>query len=65
MNWLSVNVGQYSLYFIDGTSQDYNQQTGFIRYSLSQNGSATYPVASFGAYLQFTPTSEWMMQVGF
>lgn len=65
MNWLSVNVGQYSLYFIDGTSQDYNQQTGFISYSLSQNGSATYPVASFGAYLQFTPTSEWMMQVGF
>ncbi len=65
MNWLSINVGQYSLYFIDGTSQDFNQQTGFISYSLSQNGSASYPSASFGGYLQFTPTSEWMMQVGF
>lgn len=65
MDWLSVSVGQYSLYFIDGTSQDYNQQTGFISYSLSQNGSASYPIASFGAYLQFTPNSEWMMQLGF
>ncbi len=65
MNWLSVSVGQYSLYFIDGTPQDYNQQTGFISYSLSQNGSASYPSASFGAYLQFTPNSEWMMQLGF
>lgn len=65
MNWLSINIGQYSLYFIDGTPQTYNQQTGFISYSLSQNGSASYPVASFGAYLQFSPTDDWMMQVGF
>ena len=65
MNWLSVNIGQYSLYLIDGTPQDYNQQTGFISYSLSQYGSASYPTASLGAYLQFTPNSEWMMQVGF
>lgn len=65
MNWLSINIGQYSLYFIDGTPQTYNQQTGFISYSLSQNGSASYPVASFGAYLQFSPTPEWMMQIGF
>ena len=65
MDWLSISVGQYSLYFIDGTPQTFNQQTGFISYSLSQNASASYPSASFGAYLQFAPSSEWMMQVGF
>ena len=65
MKWLSITVGQYSLYFIDGTAQDFNQQTGFISYSLSQNGSASYPTASLGAYLQITPNEQWMMQVGF
>ena len=65
MDWLSINIGQYSLCLIDGTFQDYNQQTGFISYALSQNGSATYPTASLGAYLQFTPNDELLIQAGF
>ena len=65
LNWLSINVGQYSLYFIDGPSPISNQQTNLISYSLSQNGSATYPIASFGGFLQFNPTSEWTIQLGF
>lgn len=65
MNCLSLNIGQYSLYSIDGTFPIYNQQTTFINYSLSQNATATYPTASLGAYLQFAPTNELLMQIGF
>ncbi len=65
MDWLNINIGQYSLYFIDGVAQNSNQQASFINGSLSQNASASYGVASLGAYLEITPTPEWLIQVGF
>ncbi|AFS27228.1 porin AaxA [Chlamydia psittaci CP3] len=64
-NILTISVGQYSLYSIDGTLYDNDQQSGFISYALSQNASATYSLGSVGAYLQFTPTPSINIQAGF
>ncbi|MEG0036941.1 MAG: carbohydrate porin [Victivallaceae bacterium] len=61
----SAVVGQYSLYAIDGTTYDNDQQTGFISYALSQNGSATYSLGSLGAYGQINLTPQLMVQAGF
>lgn len=63
-NWLTLGLGQYSLYNFDGTDYDSNQQVNFINYSLSQNGSATYADAGLGAYIQATP-DDWNLTVGF
>lgn len=63
-NVWTIVLGQYSLYAIDGTLYDNDQQTGFISYALSQNASATYSQGSLGAYLQFSPTAEIQIQVG-
>ncbi|BAE81059.1 conserved hypothetical protein [Chlamydia felis Fe/C-56] len=62
---LTVAMGQYSLYSIDGTLYDNDQQSGFISYALSQNASATYSLGSVGAYVQFTPTPSINIQAGF
>ncbi|MEF9520223.1 carbohydrate porin [Chlamydia crocodili] len=62
---LTVSLGQYSLYSIDGTLYDNDQQSGFISYALSQNASATYSLGSVGAYVQFTPTPSINIQAGF
>ncbi|WP_100934111.1 carbohydrate porin [Candidatus Chlamydia corallus] len=64
-NFLTLAIGQYSLYAIDGTLYDNDQYSGFISYALSQNASATYSLGSAGAYLQLTPNSEINIQVGF
>ena len=63
-NWLTLGLGQYSLYAFDGTDYDNNQQVNFINYSLSQNGSATYADAGLGAYIQATP-GNWSFIAGF
>ena len=63
-NKLSVTVGQFPLYDFDGTQYDSNQQVNFINYALSQNASETYPIAGLGAYIQFTPNSDWSFTVG-
>jgi len=42
MSWLSVVVGAYSLYSIDGTAYTNDIQTGLINMSLSQSGTAAY-----------------------
>lgn len=63
-NWLTISLGQYSLYSIDGTAYDNDQQSGFISYALSQNASATYSLGSIGAYLQLTPLPSLNIQVG-
>ncbi len=52
LNWMSVTVGQFPLYNFDGTTYLDNQQTALMNYALSQNASAAYPTASFGAYAQ-------------
>ncbi len=64
-NLFTLVAGQYSLYAIDGGTYDNDQQTGFINYTLSQNGSATYSMGSLGAYLQIDPTNTISFQVGF
>lgn len=63
-NWLTLGLGQYSLYAFDGTDYDNNQQVNFINYSLSQNASATYADAGLGAYIQATP-NNWSLVAGF
>ena len=62
-NWLTMGLGQYTLYAFDGTDYDNNQQVNFINYSLAQNGSATYTDAGIGAYVQATP-GNWQFIAG-
>lgn len=65
LSWLSWAIGQYPLYNFDGTTYNSNQQTGLINYAMSQNASATYPQASFGAYAEITPTEELTFAGGY
>lgn len=62
---LSITIGQFPLYDFDGTQYDSNQQTNFVNYALSQNASETYPIAGLGAYVQYSPNSEWSFAGGF
>ncbi len=62
-NWLTLGLGQYSLYSFDGGSYNSNQQATFINYSLSQNATATYTTAGVGAYVQLTP-EDWTFTFG-
>ncbi len=64
MDWLGITVGQFGISSFDGTNYDSNQQVNFLNYSLSQNGSSTYPVASLGAYFTFTLNPEWEVILG-
>ncbi|MFI3241354.1 MAG: carbohydrate porin [Alphaproteobacteria bacterium] len=64
-DWLSVSAGQFPLYNFDGTSYDANQQVNFINYSLAQNGTSTYPVASLGAYANIKFNEEVSVIAGF
>lgn len=64
MDWLTVALGQITLYNFDGTAYDSNQQVNFINYALSQNASATYPTASLGGYVQIAPNNEWSLALG-
>ena len=62
-NWLTFALGQYTIYNFDGTDYNNNPQGNFINYALSQNGSATYPDAGLGAYVQATP-GNWLFVFG-
>lgn len=62
-NWLTLGLGQYTLYAFDGTDYDNNPQVNFINYSLAQNGSATYTDAGVGAYMQAT-YGNWLFVAG-
>ena len=64
MKWLSVTLGQFPMYNFDGSAYLANQQTNFLNYALSQNGSSTYPTASLGAYATIAPNEEWSFTVG-
>jgi len=61
---LSVTVGQFPLYNFDGTDYDSNQQVNFLNYALSQNASETYPTASLGGFITWTPNAEWSISAG-
>ena len=62
---LTILLGQYSLYDLDGSQYNSNQQVNFINYALSQNATATYAIAGLGAYMQFNPVSELAIAGGF
>ena len=62
-NWLTIGLGQYTIYNFDGTDYNNNPQGNFINYALAQNGSATYPDAGLGAYVQLTP-GNWLLVAG-
>ena len=64
MDWLGITVGQFGISSFDGTNYDSNQQVNFLNYSLAQDGSSTYPVASLGAYFTFTLNPEWEVILG-
>ncbi|MBQ7412680.1 MAG: carbohydrate porin [Alphaproteobacteria bacterium] len=65
LNGLSVTIGQFPMYNFDGGNYDANQQINFLNYALSQNASETYPSASLGSYLTWTPTNQWSFSIGF
>ena len=62
---LTIVLGQYSLYDLDGTQYNSNQQQDFINYALAQNASATYPIAGLGAYMQYNPITSLAIAAGF
>ena len=61
--WLA-GAGQYPIYNFDDNDYLNNQQLNFNNYILSQNGSATYPLAGLGAYVQFTAASSLQFAAG-
>ena len=65
LSWLSWAVGQYPISNFDGTTYNSDQQTGLINYSMSQNASASYPTASFGAYAEVSPLQELTIAGGY
>ena len=62
---LTVVLGQYSLYDLDGSQYNSNQQINFVNEALSQNATATYPIAGLGAYVQYNPVSSLAIAGGF
>jgi porin len=60
-----VSLGQYPFYNFDGNQYLTNQQHNFNNYVLAQNGSATYPIAGLGAYVQVNATSQLQFAAGF
>jgi hypothetical protein len=64
-DWLAVTFGQFPMYNFDGNNYAANQLVNFINYSMAQNGSSTYPVASLGAYVQINPTKDLAIVSGF
>jgi hypothetical protein len=61
--WL-VGIGQYPIYNFDDNEYLNNQQVNFNNYVLSQNGSATYPLAGLGAWAQFSPAEGFQFAAG-
>lgn len=64
-NHLTVVLGQYSLYDLDGSQYNSNQQINFINYALAQNATATYADAGLGAYVQYNPVTSLAIAAGF
>jgi len=54
--WL-VTLGQYPLWNFDGNAYLGNQQQNFNNYIFAQNGSSTYRLTGWGAYVQINATS--------
>lgn len=63
-DWLTLGIGQYSLYNFDGTEYDSNQQVNFLNDSLAQNASASYSSGGLGGYVQIQPSKDWNIALG-
>lgn len=63
-DWLSISLGQYSLYDFDGTAYNYNQQTQFVNWSHTQSATLTHPSASFGSFATIKPNDEFKFAFG-
>ena len=63
-DWLTLGIGQYSLYNFDGTEYDSNQQVNFLNDSLAQNASASYSSGGLGGYVQIQPSKDWNITLG-
>ena len=63
-DWLTLGIGQYSLYNFDGTKYDSNQQVNFLNDSLAQNASASYSSGGLGGYVQIQPSKDWNITLG-
>ena len=62
---LQISVGQYPFSNFDNNQYAANQQTNFVNYALSQNGSQAYVPDSLGAYVQINPTQTISVAGGF
>jgi hypothetical protein len=62
---LQISVGQYPFSNFDNNQYAANQQTNFVNYALSQNGSQAYVPDSLGAYVQINPTKSISLAGGF
>lgn len=62
---LQISVGQYPFSNFDNNQYAANQQTNFVNYALSQNGSQAYVPDSLGAYIQINPTQTISVAGGF
>ena len=63
-DWLTLGIGQYSLYNFDGTEYDSNQQVNFLNDSLAQDASASYSSGGLGGYVQIQPSKDWNIALG-
>lgn len=61
---ISITLGQFPMYTFDGSAYDANQQINFVNFALSQNATSSYPTASLGGYVSFTPNDTWNVTVG-
>jgi hypothetical protein len=64
-DWLSISAGQYALSNFDGNDYANDQQTSFIGYAFTQNGSQNYSQAGLGAYAQIDPVKTLTFAAGF
>ncbi len=64
-NKVLITAGQYPFFNFDGNQYLANQQESFNNYVFSQNGSATYPSAGWGAYAQVNVASTIQFAAGF
>lgn len=62
---LIAGIGQFPIYNFDDSDYLNNQQLNFNNFILSQNGSATYPLAGVGAWAQIDATPTVQLAAGF
>ena len=63
--WLTLGFWSISAFItFDGSAYAANQQVNFINYALSQNASASYPIAGVGMYAQIAPNEDWSFTFG-